>query len=204
MKHPIALIIPVLMLCDYYLTIVGSILCRRGYGKHIKAEQYELNPAWQSSINKRKWFSARFFISVALVTLFAVFISEAGDALITGLGDFFVAMLIVLFSALIGRHLSNILIFRYVIKHPEEISGETHLGQKMLLKMSQYHILLALCPFIVVALYVQAPFVLGGLSGLLLLWAIHRTWLSKYKRQLEKQGDSSRPVEPTAQNNQTV
>lgn len=201
MKHPIALIIPVLMLCDYYLTIVGSILCRRGYDKHIKAEQYELNPAWQSSINKRKWFNTRYLMLVALVTLLAVFISETGDVLINGLGDFFVAMLIVLFSTIIGRHLSNILIFRYVVKHPEEMSGEVHLGQKMVLKMSQYHVLLALCPFIVVALYVQAPFVLGGLSGLLLFWAIHWSWLSKYKRQLEKQGDYSRPVEPTAQNN---
>ncbi|MHC4461098.1 MAG: hypothetical protein ACYS6W_04230 [Planctomycetota bacterium] len=200
MKHPIALIIPVLVLCDYYLTIVGSILCRRGYGKHIKAEQYELNPRWQSSINKRKWFNARYIILVALITLLAVFICEVGDALITGLGDFFVALLMVLFSALIGRHLSNILIFRYVIKHPEGISGETLLSQKMLLKMSQYNVLLALCPFIVVALCVRIPFILGSLSGLLLFWAIHWIWLRRHKRQLEKQIDCSRAVEPTPQN----
>jgi hypothetical protein len=113
-------------------------------------------------------------------------------------------MLMVLFSAVIGRHLSNILIFRYVIKHPEEISGETSMSHKMILKMSQYYVLLVLCPFMVIAVFVRNPFVLGGLSGLLLLWPIHSTWLRKHKRHLKKQSDSSRAAELNAQKNEPV
>lgn len=47
MKHPEVLILPVLMIADYYLTILGSILYSQGYGKHIRFEHYELNPVWQ-------------------------------------------------------------------------------------------------------------------------------------------------------------
>lgn len=185
MKHPVVLIIPVLMLCDYYLTIIGGILHERGYGRHIKIEQYVLNPIWQSNAKKPKWFNVRHLILFIPMSLFLIYASEAINVP-SSIEMFIFGLLVMHFSAIIGRHFSNILIFRHAIKHPEEISGQTQLSHKMVSKISQYQILLALCPFAAIALFVQTPFVLGGFCGILNYFVLHSIWLGMYKRRLKK------------------
>jgi len=189
MKYFIVALVPILMLCDYYLTILGFILYKRHYSRHFKFEEYELNPLFQSSIKKHKWFNLRHMASVALVTICAVFMVSGAKSIANGVEGFFFGWILVTFSAIIGKHLTNILLFLHALKHPDEISGEIYLNYRFQLRVSQYSIVGILCPFIVLLLFNQTSFIWGGVAGLIFLWLIHSCWLDKYNRKTRREGD---------------
>jgi len=59
MHHPESLLIPVLMLCDYWLTVAGARAREGAYAEHFKTRHYELNPLWQKAIARKRWFNLR-------------------------------------------------------------------------------------------------------------------------------------------------
>ena len=187
MKHPIVLFVPVLMLCDYFLTIAGYILRERSYGKHFKTEQYELNPYFQSDVNNKKWFNIRHLIWVIIGTLgFIFFIQLPENFVSTGGKMYLLGMFIVTYSMVTARHLSNILLFLYSIKHPGELSGEVHMSYRFGLRLSQCNFLTYLFPLLIVAVYIRHPFLTGGLVGIVILWLVHSVWLGIDKRRISR------------------
>ena len=79
MRYPQILILPVLMLADYFLTVAGAILKDRGYSKHFRSRHYELNPVWQKQIAARKWFSPRHLLTTVITCGALTLIFEFGN-----------------------------------------------------------------------------------------------------------------------------
>lgn len=174
MNHPQLIAVPVLMLADYALTILGAKLSAVVYRNHFTSPSYELNPVWRKSVDQLRWFNPRHLAAVALVTALLVL----GDQ-IEGASDVFKFVLGVLFGAygsVCGRHLSNLMIFLYLNRYPREISGQVRMSLKLVLRLSQFtH--LGLIPLLaIVAVLVPSPYTFGVLAGILFLIVAHFFW----------------------------
>jgi hypothetical protein len=60
-------LIPLLMLSDYFLTVVEARMAAKKYRQHFNFPDYELNPAFQKQIAQKRWFSPRHLTAVAIV-----------------------------------------------------------------------------------------------------------------------------------------
>lgn len=186
MNTPIVLIIPVLMLIDYYLTILGAALYKRDYGNHVKLPQYELNPVWQKDINRRRLINLRFLGIVLGVTMISVYISQTAPPLLIGSLQFPFGMILAIYAIVIGRHLGNILTFRFTIMNPGSLEGQVRFSQEMSLRVSQYNILAVLFPLVLVATIARNAMVNGALTGVILLGLVHYFWIWRYRRKFNQ------------------
>ena len=149
MKYPLVFLIPILMLLDYFLTVVGRQHYQRQYGQHIRLEQYEMNPIWQQRIAQDSWFNRRHLFMVIFMSTIMVGLRNG-----TGLPSrdyFFFGVLVTVYLLIIGRHLGNILNFRYVAHHPEAIRGEAYISYEATIKASQCQLLGFLLPILFAA-----------------------------------------------------
>jgi hypothetical protein len=152
-------------------------------GQHLRIAQYELNPLWQSSIGRTRWFNLPHLLAVALVAYILLYIADGASA--TGDGDqslqVLLGLAIIVYSMVVGRHISNILNAVYSIRHPDEITGRVEFSHKMGLRMSQHQILTVFVPFVAAYVATRSPFVLGGVCGLAILPVVHVIWLMVHK-----------------------
>ena len=205
MRHPEVLLLPIFMLLDYYLTILGATLNERGYGKYIAMQHYEMNPAWQKPVGQKKWFNPRHLLLALVFSLVFALLVEVVlptpafaplDAIFT---DFLMGFLLVLFASVLGRHVSNILVFRSVLRDPGGISGHVDIQHGLMLSWSLYQYFAVLLPLALVAAFVPHPFVLGGLAGALMLVLTHYGWLRKHRKKTKaEQVPPPPPPEPDA------
>jgi hypothetical protein len=180
MRHPEIVLIPLMLLSDYFLTLAGARAAAEKHRLHFRLEHYELNPIWQESVAKLKWFNPRHLVLVALVTAMFLYleISELPDALMAGLiGVYFGAH-----GSVIGKHLSNLILFRRLKKHPDEIRGEVFMAHSLVLSMSQSQYLGVLTPLLLLALFTHHPMVIGAACGTGLLFAVHGLWGARARR----------------------
>ncbi|MEW6359686.1 MAG: hypothetical protein AB1696_25335 [Planctomycetota bacterium] len=198
MRHPEVLLVPVLMLLDYYLTLVGSLMYRKSYGKHIHFETYELNPLWQQAVARTQWFNVRHILMAVLVTGLLLFCFEIGSALSGALEEFVLGVILVGLLLVVGRHVANILIFRYAARHPEHFRGEVFVSHEHVLKMSQYQLLTVWFVLLAVACFAPSPFAWGGVAAVLAAFGVHIRWLRKYRKQKAKrQADEEHEADAT-------
>ena len=184
MNHPELFIIPLLILSDYLLTVWGAVLSEKKYRQHFKIENYELNPIWQKSIAQKRWVNPKFMGIVVLVTGFCFVWSNGWtekDVFSEGLFGF----LVILSTSLIAVHLSNILTFVYMARHPQSISGEVAMSHMLILKMAQFRSMGLVFVFAVIAIFSPTPFVIGGLVSQVFLSILKLRWLAK-ARAIEK------------------
>ena len=66
MLHPEMILVPVLLLADYFLTIQGANAAAGKYSQHFRVRHYQLNPLWQQAIARRKWFNPRHLLLVVV------------------------------------------------------------------------------------------------------------------------------------------
>jgi hypothetical protein len=190
MKHPEILLVPVLLLSDWFLTVLGAIEKEKKHSQHFKTPHYELNPIWQKAIAKKKWFNPRHLLITTIVTLLFFCVTELIDNVeIFGGLDFLseglLGFVFVLFGMIIGRHLSNLLIFRQLAKMPNDISGQISMSHLLSLRISSYSYLVATVPMVIVAVFVRTPFVIGGAVGSCMILAVHLKWIVKHRRQMD-------------------
>src|SRR2546426_6653463 len=145
MKHPQIILLPILMLADYFLTVLGAVKKEKGYSNHFKAQHYELNPIWQESISRKRWLNPRHILLTLVVSGGLAGILEVGD-FPASLADGLFGCLFVFFGTVIGRHLCNILIFRRFAQRPEEISGQVAMAHSLALAISTYQYLVVAVP----------------------------------------------------------
>ena len=193
MRHPEFLLLPVFMLADYFLTLAGAVLKDRGYGNHVKAEHYELNPIWQRQVAQRKWWNPRHLGLTVVLSSALILLAEFGEMpepFIQGS----LGCVLVFFGMIIGRHLSNLMLFEYVIRKPDEMSGEVAMTHALLLSVSLHQYLVAFVPLALIAIFSPSPFVIGASVGAILLVAVHLAWIRKHRRQTRERGKSSGPT----------
>ena len=177
MNHPALLAIPVLMVADYLLTIYCAKESK-DYRKYFPSQSYELNPFLRRAVDNGQWFNPRHAIAVIANT--ACFF--LADLLLWDYPAWFEVALgsqFGLFGLLCGRHISNLLIYRYVNRHPEEISGQVRMSTEMLLKISQFHQIGLLPIFALVAVFNPMPYTIGLSLGIVLGIFIHIFWSYK-------------------------
>jgi hypothetical protein len=186
MKHPEAFLVPILMFLDYFLTVLGAVQKAKKHGEHFKTQHYELNPIWQKAIAQKKWFNPRHAFSTVFVSAYVIWLTndiDTSDELSEGILGF----LIVTFAVVVGRHASNLLIFRYSIQNPEGISGQVRMSHPTVLAMSSYPYLTVLLPTILIAVCSGSTFAYGGVAGICLLLFWHFIWWSKAKKKVARQ-----------------
>jgi xanthine/uracil permease len=176
MEYPWILLLPILMLLDYFLTIIAASLHEKTLSRHIKIENYELNPKWQKEVNEKKWFNPRHIFSVFIITACLVFLAEFGIAKYAYV-IFLMGLLFGSYGAVIGVHLSNILIFLYAKKHPEEVSGTLLFDNKFMLFQSMTVYLVALMPFLLLGITTRSLFVFGAIFGIAFIMITHYIWI---------------------------
>jgi hypothetical protein len=174
MNHPELIAVPVLMLADYALTILGAKLSVVVYRNHFTSPSYELNPLWRKSVDQLRWFNLRHLAVVALITGLLVLGDQTEEPY--GTFEFVLGILFGAFGSVCGRHLSNLLLFHYLNRHPHEISGQVQLSLKLTLRISQF-IHIGLIPlFAIVAALAPSPYTFGVLAGILVLILAHFIW----------------------------
>ncbi len=174
MNHPEIFAVPVLMLADYTLTIFGAKESAAVYRKHFVLASYELNPRWRKSVDQIRWFNPRHFSLVCLVTAFMVFVDQF--LLPEWLSELGLGMLFGAWGMLCGRHLTNLLVFRFLKHNPGQISGEVHLSMQFTLKMSQYTYVGVTPLFAAIAILAPNQYTIGIALGILVLAGVHFSW----------------------------
>lgn len=207
MAHPEFLVLPVMMFADYFLTVWGAIEREKRYARHFKTEHYELNPVWQSEIARNKWFSRRFVVIAILLSSLIVATVELGTVAWEFLGmeevwDRYIrgafGAVIVLYGLVLGRHLSNLLLFRHLHRRPEEVSGEVVMSHEFVLRISLYQCLAITIPLAMIAVFSQSEFAWGGAVGIVFFLVVQSSWIRKAKRQRVSHRDGMEPPPETA------
>jgi hypothetical protein len=102
----------------------------------------------------------------------------------------FLGALFWLYTSIILTHIENILMFRYVIKNPEEIEGELKLSIKYSYGTSKNKVwnIGLLC--LLVSFLLSELFFLGGFFGALFKFLILSRWGSKVSKEgISREGD---------------
>lgn len=181
MIHPELLLVPVLMISDYLLTVAGARLRAAVYGNHFKTQHYELNPLWQQTIARLRWFSPRHLVITVFLTAFLFVLWERivpDDPLLPYLIGFFVGA----YGTINGRHLGNLATFAYVNLRPAEIGGDVTMSHGLALWLSTFQLFAVLLPLALLSAYSPQPAVLGGLAGVGTLILIHLVWIARHHR----------------------
>ncbi|MGC8771715.1 MAG: hypothetical protein ACP5Q5_10750 [Brevinematia bacterium] len=168
---------PLLFLADYYLTIFGNILSQKKYKMHFIFENYELNPFWKKDVNKIKWFNIKHLLIVIIITflVYLVYNLESKKTIFL----FCCGAIYITYGSIIGGHISNILIFKYLINNPDEIKGKIIFSYKFLYRLSQFQHIIFLIPLTIIAIVVNNVFVYGGIVGMIATILAHNIWLAK-------------------------
>jgi len=180
MNYPELLLIPVAMLLDYYLTILGEIYRKKGYNRHFKVEHYELNPSFQSEIKNIQRISPKFLLRVALVSIILIVLLEiVAESIYV---DLILGYFLVSRGTIIGAHLSNIVIFRSIIQNPQQLSGEVSMNQDFLLISSMVKYLVVWVPLVIILVFSPSYFLAGGVLGTTQIIWLQYSWLRKLRK----------------------
>lgn len=175
MNYPEILLVPIIMIADYYLTLIGAKLRERRYAQHWVTKHYELNPIWQKSVSNYKWINARFIFLVIILTVLLYYLTEVGTTnswLIEGMLGF----IFTLYAMIIGRHIYNLLMFRYLDKHSECVEGKIIMSYDLTLSVSQFQTIIVTLPLLVVSLFSGSCFAWGGTVALIVFILKHQVW----------------------------
>lgn len=167
-------IIPVLALVDYILTIQGSKEASRVYRLHFVTEAYELNPRLRKSVEAQQWFNPRHIFGVCVFTI--VFI--VADYVVPHEWpiEFGIGIAIGIWGTVIGKHISGLLLFRFLNRTPSEVSGQVHLSNRLAQKISQFEYFGFAPVPVAIAVFAANPYTSGIAVGILALVFIHASW----------------------------
>jgi len=178
-NHPESLLVPLLMLTDYWLTVAGARMHESsGYATHFKTPTYELNPVWQKTIAAKAWFNARHFTLTVIVGAACLLLSVIPNQHIS---DVFFGFALAVFGLLNGRHLSNLVLFTYVRRHPETLSGSVTMSHELVLWLSLFQLAPVMMMLILIWITAPIPQVTGAFAGIAALFLVHLVWIRRYR-----------------------
>jgi hypothetical protein len=183
MNHPEALLVPASMLIDYGLTVAGLRLSAE-YSAHFQKPHYELNPIWQKAIAQRKWFNARHLALTGIAGCACLLLGELlgpHDPFAAG----FFGCVLGIFGLIIGRHLSNIALFTYVRRHPDQITGMVTMSHELILWLSIFQFVPVVLTLLLISIVAPTPQTSGAIVGIGLLAAVHLLWLRRHRRVIK-------------------
>lgn len=152
---------------DYFLTLIGARIRLRGAHTVFKIDgSYELNPLFQKVIDRQRWLSARFIVTLVALALALYLLACISDdaEMADGLG-FLLGVVVFTRIAVIGKHLHNIWLYLRMIKRPGSITGSVKYDRPTVYSITastylHFGVLLGAA-----AVIVPDPWILGGAAG---------------------------------------
>lgn len=175
MKHPEILALPLLMLADYTLTLIGARLREKGYADRFRVEHYELNSLWQRDVAAQRWVNPRFLVAVLLLPAALIWLDEQGS-LRPSVFRFGSTLLLVSYAVIFARHLTAIFEFRHVARHPDAVTGSVRMSHPFVMWQSARQLLCLALPLAVIAFLAPSPTTLGAVAGVGVLLLAHGFW----------------------------
>ncbi len=182
MVHPEILLLPVLMVADYYLTILGASLREKIYGKHLLIETYEMNPHYRGVIDAKSKFNLRFAGQVFINTLALFLVSLVATSEYEFVYQILLGFYLTLFAYINGLHISNLLTFMYVNKQPEVLDGSVRLAHSYLLRNSLYSTSAIFFPVLLILIFSFTYFALGAMIAIVYKAYLGVVWIFKDKK----------------------
>ena len=87
------------------------------------------------------------------------------------------------YTIVLGRHLSNLLLFIYIRKNPATLEGKVIIPSTYMLVTSRIMVVPGIFMYIVIYAFTQHTFVLGGVIGSLILYFVHFIWARKAQKK---------------------
>lgn len=152
----------ILYISDYAMTITCARLYKAGVNEKIIFEgSYELTPLFQSDIDRLRLVSPR-FVAILILNLCLLGIVWFLDPLPQSpLYEFALGSLIGAQLAIHVRHLRNLFLFR-AITRSNAIRGRIEYSRPLMLRMSSFECLSFSGLFLVLFVFTQRWFILGG------------------------------------------
>jgi hypothetical protein len=151
-----------LYISDYALTITCARLYRDGVCEKLAFEgSFELNPIFQKDIDSLRWFSPRFlamlFVTSGLLALVWFLSSESVPEMYV----FLAGAMILLEITVHTRHLRNLFMFRAMLKS-DCVRGRIEYSRPFILRMSSDELFIFSAMFLLLFVFTESWFVLGG------------------------------------------
>jgi hypothetical protein len=151
-----------LYISDYTLTLTCARLYRAGVCEKLVFEgSFELNPIFQKDINSLRRFSPRFLALLFITSGMLVTIWFLSAQSVPELYLFASGSMILLELTVHTRHLRNLFMFRAMLKS-ECVRGRIEYSCTFILRMSAHELFVFSAMFLLLFVFTQSWFVLGG------------------------------------------
>lgn len=171
----IVILTPLLMLADYFLTLLGNKYSKRV--PYFRSETYELNPEFRNSIDNNQKISYRHLFYTVFFTGIGYAIYRSGDKEYL---DAFAGYIVTTFGVVNARHIGNILLYRYSIKNPGEAKGVLYTSHIYNLKNSLFQTIGLATLFLLFLILHPMPFLVGAFVAQIMGIIHHLNWINKH------------------------
>lgn len=152
---------------DYSLTLVGARLRQRRAAEVVEVSgSYELNPLFQRAVDRGRWLSPRFLVTlfgIAAVLWLAVAACPVPEAA-WGIG-FVLGVIVFTRVAVIGRHLQNIWLYARMARRPGSVTGRISYDRPTIYGLAVFSYGQTAALLAVAAAVAPDPWVVGGAAG---------------------------------------
>lgn len=178
----------VLYIADYYMTVWGAALYRKGANEHVVFDgSYELTPQFQEDINRLRRFSPRFlrYVLQSVVIVCALWYvawrwTDWALMFLVAYGGLIFRQIVVL-----GRHVRNIALFRCLL-NPDGVNGRIQYARWLTLEQSSVE-LFSMAGLLLAAAVTSANAMLyGGALAVFLSGLEHRKMARKARRETKR------------------
>ena len=83
---------------------------------------------------------------------------------------------LILFAMIDGFHISNILTFHWILRHPDQVTGEVFMTQRYVVHLTRCRTVAVLFPIAVAAALAPSPFLFGGIASVFSLILGQSVW----------------------------
>jgi len=171
----------VLYVSDYVLTLTCARLYQMGAKEKIVFEgSYELTPFFQKDINSLRKISPRFLAMLVLSVSWLALVWWSVGISQNELYQLALGYMILLQLMVHTRHLRNLFLFR-AMSQTDEVRGRIEYARSLLLRTSSLECLTFSGLYLVLCVFLQSYFLLGGTIGCILLAIKHSRFASKAK-----------------------
>jgi hypothetical protein len=178
------LIIPALMICDYYLTLMSNKLRFEGYSNYFDVKNYELNPIWVKDINKHRIVNLKHLSLVFLATLFIFYLYKTENN--SNYYKFLYGAILTNFMLVNSRHIANILLFKYIKNNPTAINGRVVLSEGYVYTLSAIQYVSVAITILPLAILSRSFYIYGAFFGCLFITGLQILWYRKKKNEEER------------------
>jgi hypothetical protein len=195
----IVFLTPLLMLADYFLTLLGNKYRKRV--PYLQSETYELNPEFRHAVDNNEKFNFRHLTYTVIFTFLSFMFYKQGDK---NFLEGFTGYIVTTFGLVNARHIGNILVFRFSIKNPQEVKGVVQSSHLYNLKNSLFQTIGLATVFLLFLVLKPIPFLVGAFCSQVISIIHQLFWIDKHNNPKTGLNESWVTDKSTIQMNDTT